>query len=411
MKRRTVLKAGMGGLVGMAAVESGCATAPVRPELPPQALDPAAAEAALARIDARMATFEQFDVDLPEDMPHHQKETLKTRAEMTRKALRSLYLAGAFQQLDEPLRYHPGVQDRVRRMQGEMDDTMRGVTDHLASLSPPERAQIQQSLAADPSIGEALVQHIHDTAREDGFRLGQRTDLRFTFGDMERKMRTKNASALIDRTVQRARTMRAREGRLGEHVFSAHLGEQAFREMKQRAFTYAAGWEHVYAARPRIDRARLEELYPPDQGGGGGLTREDLEGEKSQRQTTTAPPPAAPAAPAPEGTSGQAFTDEVVSNPASSTVLTVGSWMLGIGAIIEVTGLILFFGPGIGNTAVQTLGGIMCLGIGPLLLGLGLIVTIVGGIMSIPTHRRVPRSAPAPAPASPQPPPPAAPQI
>jgi len=31
MKRRTVLKAGMGGLVGMAAMESGCATAPARP--------------------------------------------------------------------------------------------------------------------------------------------------------------------------------------------------------------------------------------------------------------------------------------------------------------------------------------------------------------------------------------------
>src|SRR6185295_15571277 len=251
MNRRTVLKAGMGGLVGVAAMESGCATAPARLDHAP--VDPEAAEAAIARFDARMASFAHLDFDIPKDVPHHVRATLETKAELARKTFRALYLAGAFQQLDESLQYHPGVQERVRRMQGEMDATVHHVTEHLASLSPAERKQIQQQLAAHPEMGPSLSEHIQDATKEDGFRLGQRAQLRYAFSDLERRMRTQSASAVIDRSVERSRAARARPDRMGEGFWAAQMGEVAFRDLKQRAFAHAARWEHVYAARPRFD--------------------------------------------------------------------------------------------------------------------------------------------------------------
>ena len=402
MKRRTVLKAGMGGLVGVAALESGCATAPAQLDHA-DAADPAVAEAALARIDARMASFAQLDFDIPKDLPHHLRQTLETRAELARRTFRSLYLAGAFQQLDEPLRYHPGMQERIRRMQGEMDQTVHGVTEDLASLSPAERKQVQQQLAADPELGPSLAQHIQDVAREDGFRLGQRAQLRYAFSDLERRMRTQNASAVIDRSVERSRAARARAGRMDERAWAAQAGEATFRDLKQRAFAHAARWEHVYAARPRFDLARLDEVYPDDGGGAGVPTREDFQGER-----TTKPPDQAQAGREPE----QQGANEAPASGAGRSVLSVGGVLLGIGAITEVGGLLLYFGVGSANSSLMFVGGLMCIYIGPLLLAAGLLVAVAGFVMTLtsgprsggaPPSRKAPEQAPDPGQAMPAP--------
>jgi len=337
------------------------------------------AEAAIARIDARMASFAQIDFDIPKDVPHHVREALATKAELARKTFRALYLAGAFQQLDEPLQYHPGVQERVRRMQGEMDATVHHVTEHLASLSPSERKQIQQQLAAHPELGPSLSEHIQDATKEDGFRLGSRAQLRYAFSDLERRMRTQSASAVIDRSVERSRAARARPDRMGESFWAAQVGETAFRDLKQRAFAHAARWEHVYATRPRVDLARLNEVYPDDGGGAGVPSREDFEGERTKK----APAPVQAPAPASHD-SEQTLAQE--QNPGSNggrSVLAVGGAMLGIGAIIEVGGLLLYFGVGSANSALMFLGGLMCIYIGPLLLAAGLLVSLIGFIATL----------------------------
>lgn len=407
MKRRTVLKAGMGGLVGMAAVESGCATAPPRLDHVPE-VDPEAAEAALARIDERMASFDHLDLDIPTDVPHHVRQTLETKAALARRALRSLYLAGAFQQLDEPLRYHPGMQERVRRMQGEMDETVHHATEHLAALSPAERKQIQQRLAAEPGLGQSLAEHVQEVAKEDGFRFGHRAQLRYAFTDVERRMRTQSTSAVIDRSVERARAARGRTDWMDERAYVAQLGETTFRDLKQRAFAYAARWEHVYAARPRFDLARMDVVYPDDGGGAGIPTREDFQGERASKS----PPPAGSQPPQPQAQAqAQAQAQEGSEpNPTGRGVLTVGGWMLGIGALLEVGGLVLYFGPGASISALQILGALMCVYVGPALLVASLLVLVVGAVMSLtvpaprsaPPSETTPEKAPSAAPSAPQ---------
>jgi len=376
--RRTVLGAGMGGLVGMTVLESGCATASGSRGPGPAALDPGAAEAAIARIDERMASFESADADLPAG-PHHLRAEMEARVALARKTARCMYLAGAFQQLDEEVRYHPGVQARVRRMQGEMDEVVEGVTRHLASLSPEERRRLQQRLASNPELAPSLAKHVQEVAREDGFRFGERAHLRFTFTDLDRQLRAQHPSAVIDRSVRKARAMRDRAASLDERAFAALVGEGEFRQLKERAIRSVASWEHVYASRPRIDLARLDELYP-DTGGGAGVA--------DQRPDAGVLP------------------EEKEQPSAGGTVLTVGAWMLGIGAVVEGAGIAIFAASasaGLSSLGAQ-IGTVMCLFIGPALLGLGLIVLIVGGVMMLAAPR--PGETPkATAPARPPPPP------
>ena len=379
--RRTVLGAGMGGLVGMTVLESGCATTAGSRGPGQAAMDPAAAEAAIARIDERMASFQSAEVDLPAG-PHHVRANMEARAALARRTARCLYLAGAFHQLDEEVRYHPGVQDRIRRMRGEMNEVMHGVTEHLASLSPEERKQLQKRLASDPQLAPALTRHIQEVARDDGFRLGQRANLRFTFTDLERQLRTQHPSAVIDRTVRKARAVRDGAAPPDDRTYAALMGESELRRVKEHAVRSVASWEHIYASRPRTDLARLDELYP-DTGGGAGVADQKpdagvLPEEKEQ--------------PSPGG-----------------QVATVGVWMLGIGALVEAAGLAIFFASasaaGAGSIGAQ-IGALMCIVIGPALLVIGLIVLIVGGVMMLQAPRpgEPPKTT---APAQPPPPPPA----
>lgn len=212
-------------------------------------------------------------------------------------------------------------------------------------------------------------------------------------------MRTQSTSAVIDRSVERARAARGRTDWRDERAYVAQLGETTFRDLKQRAFAYAARWEHVYAARPRFDLARMDAVYPDDGGGAGVPTREDFQGERASK-----PPPPATSAQQPQA---QAQAQEGNGpNPTGQGVLTVGGWMLGIGALLEVGGLVLYFGPGASISALQILGGLMCIYVGPALLVASLLVLVIGAVMTfaVPAPKSAPPSetTPSAAPSSPQ---------
>jgi len=132
----------------------GCLCDPLHePGHPEQAHDPAEVEAALARIDKRMAYFNQVDLTPRAPANAGEEELFTARAKLARAALRSIYFTGAFMELEEHQRLHPGVQERMRRMQPEMDDAVLGITELLESLTPAEYRALKSELKREPDAG------------------------------------------------------------------------------------------------------------------------------------------------------------------------------------------------------------------------------------------------------------------
>src|SRR4051812_24795452 len=110
MKRRDLL---VGSAVGAATLSATASAKSSDPQ--PPTYDPAVVEAALERIDRRMSMLSQSDFGVSD------------QAKVARAGLRSLYFVGAFMELDEHQRVHPGVQERMRRMQPEMNTAIGGM--------------------------------------------------------------------------------------------------------------------------------------------------------------------------------------------------------------------------------------------------------------------------------------------
>jgi hypothetical protein len=188
-------------------------------------------------------------------------------------------------------------------------------------------------------IGEQL----QEVAKEDGFGFSRRVDLRVAVDDFARRMRAQNPSLVIDPFVEKTRRIQANPGNLEtrEREFMIRAGEQAFWDFQKRSGAAVTAWDRVYSARPRIDLAALEDIYPEES---------DVPFEDPKRRPTN--------------------------------VLKVGGYLMGAGLGSAALGGIFYListaSISVNGFAVPAL--ILGVTIGPALLVAGLIVVIVGGI-------------------------------
>ncbi|HUJ27314.1 MAG TPA: hypothetical protein VLW85_14920 [Myxococcales bacterium] len=328
MERRDLLKA------------AGAAVLAAEPALAVQAgqepLDPAFIDAALERFDRRMASLATLQLIPPDRRRPGDEPLVDARTSLARKAGRTFYMTGAFLELDEPYRAHPGVQERIRRLQPEMDEAVGGVAGLLESLTAEERRSLQQQLRAEPDLGGRVAEMLVDPAREDGFGWQRRLDLRVAFDGLARRMRAQNPSLLIDPTVAKVRKLQggAQADPAGaSRAMLARRGEKEYWELQQRAAGYVEAWDRIYETRPRSDLARIEAVYPVYGSGGDGPER--------------------------TGSGG----------------LRAGAYILGFGVVSELLGAVLY---GAGANGAALVFGVT---VGPILLAIGLLVVIISAIV------------------------------
>jgi hypothetical protein len=339
MKRRDVLKIGAVGIAGASGAEAASVDSTPR-------LDPAAVEASLNHIDKRMKSFLTMDL-FPRAPKTPQEADLFARQDrLTRTAMRTLYFTGAFNELEEQDRAHPGVQERIRRMQGEMDEAVDGMTTFLESLTPAQHQAVQEQLQADPDLGKKVGDVFQKVAKDDGFGFLRRLDLRVAFDDVAQKMRVQNPALLIDSQTRKVRRIQATAATDAERerATAVRAGEQAFWDFQERNAKYLGAWDEVYSKRPRADVVALEGTY------------DEIEVPKP---------------------------DDPTRRP--KTVLSVGGYIMGFGGGSALTGLALY---GLAAATATTASAsplywpsiVLGVTVGPVLLVVGLVVVIVGAI-------------------------------
>lgn len=256
MKRRDLL---LGGAATLGVTTQASAA------MPELSFDPEKVEAALGRIDRRMAAFNELNLAPHAPKNAAEQELFAERMNVSRAALRTLYFTGAFMELDEHDRAHPGVQARMLRLQPEMDQAVDGMASFLESLTPDDHRRLQDQFKKDPLLGMRVGQHLEEVAKEDGFGFGRRADLRLAVDDFSRRMQAQNPALVLDPYVRKTRKIQANPGTLEERerAFRVRTGEEGFWDFQQRTARHVATWDRAYANRPRIDLASLETNYPP----------------------------------------------------------------------------------------------------------------------------------------------------
>lgn len=335
MNRRELL---VGATVALGTAEAAAATKETL------RFDADAVEAKLKMIDRRMGFFRTMDLS-PRPAENDEEATLfASRNEVARASFRSIYFMGAFMELPEHERAHPGVQARMARLQPEMDTAVDGMATYLEGLTPEDLRGIQDEFKKDPALGMRIGERLHDVAAEDGLGFNRRNDIRMAIDDLSRRMRTQNPALVIEPYIQKTRKIQANPGTdlERERAFAVRAGEKAFWEFQERSKQYVAAWDTTYAARPRIDLVAMEENYP---------------------EIDTGHPP--------DPTSG------------AKKVLTVGGYLMGAGLASFAGAGIFYLISTLSGSLTGFVAGAIVLGttIGPLLVLGGIVVLIVGGIM------------------------------
>ncbi len=235
---------------------------------------------------------------------------------LMRDALASLYMVGSFHDVGDDGRTHPGMQQRMRDALPTMDRAVLGATSLLESMDDKQLAKVQQVLRERPEIVDDLGARIDAFGANSGISVERRLDLRTSMEDLAGRMRTQNPAIIVSEYTKKVRRVEAQSGihAESERHLVARMGRDAFWRHQQDLGKRHLAW-----------RERLR-MGPPD------------------------------------------------GNAANPT-LTTGAILLGVGASIEVVGLICL--------AAGSEGGWMLLGvtIGPIVLAIGLIVLVIGLII------------------------------
>jgi hypothetical protein len=376
MERREILKlAAAASLVG--AAEPGCAspsrTAPASPVSPTTVanvaaqLDPAAADALLAKIDARMNWLRT--ASLPDEvlplarMPRgaFADAELASTGELVRKSIRTLYLTGRFLDLPDTMKVHPGMQARLRAIQPEMDDAVLGMTARLERMTPEDHRRVQGHLRKDEQFGERLARLLEKTAADDGLSFQRTFGVRSATLEMSQRMAAQSPSLVVDPLVRKVRRIEAHPRTDAEESrrLAARIGEDAFWAHQERITLLHEAW----ATRLGSASALASNDYVwPSSAPPAGAAHAVYQNDPSEPLPPPAPGPAKPS--------------------SGKRVMGTGGIVMGFGLGSVALGLICAGISAATSTSALVIPAlILGVTIGPILLVAGLIVVIVGAIM------------------------------
>jgi hypothetical protein len=371
LERRDLLKLAASACLTSAA--AGCASPTRRQTATPtvtsvsdvaRQLDPEAARALLAKIDARMDWIR--DASLPEDVLPMSKlartagvdgEVESTRT-LVRQSVRTLYLTGRFLDMPDTMKAHPGVQARLRAMQPEMDDAVLGMTARLERMTADDHRRVQSYLAKDELFADRLAVLLEKTAADDGLSFQRTFGVRSATLDLAHRMAAQSPALVVDPLVRKVRRIEAHPRSDAEEArrLAARVGEQAFWEHQERLALLNQAWQSRIGLADAV--ASSTYVYP---------SREPSAPPNLRVAPGDLPPP--DPCPRPTSTPGQ----RTMSTGGSIMGFGLGSVAIGliIAGIANVTGAAALYLPAL----------IMGVTIGPILLVTGLIVVIVGAIM------------------------------
>ncbi len=336
MKRRDFL---IGGIGAVATGTTGCAgirqvISPSWPNVTPAEMDGFLVDldSAMNRITENPAG-ERFLSEL------QQRPSREQDARLLRQGMRTLLLAGNFGDLSVAGQVHPGVQQRLQYSASEIDSTTLGLMDHLQSLSPAARANMQSALRQDAKLGDRVLEAIDLEASSVGVPIRRRLQLR-TMGKHIIGRLQHSSDMFIDEYVTKSQKILSQPGSAAEtqRLMAAHMGEPTFKVRRQEAENAARRWQAM----------ELQEIPIGYQ----SLEKEDTSEEKSGEE--------------------------------SDSWYRAGNRLLGFGTVTTIVGwLIIALGAGIGSDGLLIIGLIPGVTVGPLAFLLGLVTILLGGLIDI----------------------------
>ena len=331
MKRRDFL---MGGIGAWATGTTGCAgirqvIAPSWPNVTPAEMDGflVSLDGAMNRITENPAG-ERFLSEL------QQRPSRERDARLLRQGMRTLLLAGNFGDLSVAGQVHPGVQQRLQYSASEMNSTTLGLMNHLQSLSPAARANMQSALRQDAGLGDRVLEAIDLEASSVGVPVRRRLQLRAMGKHIIGRLQH-SSDMFIDEYVTKSQKVLSQSGSVAEtqHLMAAHMGEPAFKTRRQEAENAAQRWQAM----------ELQEI--------------------------------------PIGY--QALAKEETSEEESDAWYRAGNRLLGYGVIVTAVGWLIIAIGAKTSDGLIFLGMIPGVTVGPLSILLGIATILLGGLIDI----------------------------
>ena len=332
MKRRDFL---MGGIGAWATGTTGCAgirqiIAPSWPNVTPAEMDGFLVDldGAMNRITENPAG-ERFLSEL------QQRPSREQDARLLRQGMRTLLFTGNFGDLSVAGQVHPGVQQRLQYSASEIDSTTLGLMDHLQSLSPAARANMQSALRRDARLGDRVLEAIDLETSSVGVPVRRRLQLRAMGKHIIGRLQH-SSDMFIDEYVTKSQKVLSQPGSVAEtqRLMAAHMGEPAFKARRQEAENAAQRWQAM----------ELQEI--------------------------------------PIGY--QALAKEDTGEEESDAWYRAGNRLLGYGVIMTAVGwLIIAIGAGTSSDGLVVIGLIPGVTVGPLAFLLGIVTILLGGLIDI----------------------------
>ena len=357
MKRRDFLMSGMGAL---AAGVTGCTgigqvIAPNWPNITPLQMN-----RFLTRLDGSMNQITEnreggrFLSEFQEQPPSEKD------AQFFRQGMRSLLLVGNFGDLSVAGQVHPGVQKRLQYSAPEMDASVSGTTDHIKSLSPTARADIQSALRKDPTLGDRVLETIELEAAAVG--ASNRRLMQLHVMGKHIIGRLKHSSDMfINEYVTKCEKLNAVPGSVAEtqRFMTARMGEAAFKARLKEAENAAQYWQ----------RQHIEDIPIGYQLVAQEDTNNNSRSDNSHQEK-----------PQPQELSKKEDIATQGSSSASDYWYRTGLRTLGIGVVTTGVGVLMMAAGNfeIADNGLALLGTIPGLTVGPMLTLAGLAMVLIG---------------------------------
>ena len=173
-----------------------------------------------------------------------QRPSREQDARLLRQGMRSLLLVGNFGDLSAAGQVHPGVQQRLQYSAPELDSTTLGLMDHLQSLSPAARANMQSALRQDAGLGDRVLETIDLEANSVGVPVRRRLQLRAMGKHIIGRLQH-SSDMFIDEYVTKSQKVLSQPASAAEtqRLMAAHMGEPAFKARRQEAENAALRWQ------------------------------------------------------------------------------------------------------------------------------------------------------------------------
>lgn len=279
---------------------------------------------------------------IPSDalVPVQLEAEIDEKEKLIKKALRTMVVTAAYNDLPEVNRTHSGMQARLQRAMPEIDEAVFGMTASLAALNDDERAEVQRTLRRQPDLGVKISEGLDTAAKKLGVPLKRRLQMRSALTTLSWRMRVQKPGLLIDEYVEKVKKTTARHGQTEElkrHLAAAASNELFWREQRHAAMTAVKQAEPENPAAGPTHRRKPLKKPPP------------LEPEKKPKRLRV--------------------------KKKGGTAITVGAVMMGVGGATALAGGLSL---GLGSSAGAITVGFIALIVGAIILLVGLIPLIIG---------------------------------